>query len=456
MTRRQSHSVWLPLLTMLTILAMLTSCIRPVEPVVEMPLDVVTEEVTFQNDEITLAGTLTLPDAVGPHPALMLISGSGQQDRDETIPFVPGYKPFQLIAEYLTQQGIAVLRYDDRGVGGSTGDPSRATTADFAQDAEAGLTYLFSRPDINPKQIGLLGHSEGAIIAAMIAARNPDVAFVIAMAGPAVSGYDILIVQTERILRTADLSEEAVTAAMAQQRQVLDLTVAEKWDELKALLLNVGHQQIDALPAAQKEALGDVDAYLNQQIELSMRSMQGWMRYFLMYNPAEDWAQIKAPVLALFGGLDTQVDQAQNRPAFEAALQKAGNADVTIKVFEEANHLFQQAKTGSPEEYATLPAEFVPNFLETIGVWLLARTTGQDLRSVESQSSTHDYIAVLLAPDLPDGKAVSMTALDATKTMLKSAWLDLASLRALYYCKRTNAFLLSCQSYEMSIVSFNF
>lgn len=419
MTRRQSHGVWLLLLTMLTILAMLTSCIRPFEPAVEMPLGVVAEEVTFQNDEITLAGTLTLPDTVGPHPALMLISGSGQQDRDETIPIVPGYKPFRLIAEYLTQQGIAVLRYDDRGMGGSTGDPSSATTADFAQDAEAGLTYLLSRPEINHKQIGLLGHSEGAIIAAMIAARNPDVAFVITMAGPAVSGYDLLLVQTERILRAADLSEEAVTTTMAQQRQLMDLTVAEKWDELKALLLDVGRQQIDALPAAQKEALGDVDAYLNRQIELSMRSMQGWMRYFLMHNPADDWAQIKAPVLALFGGLDTQVDQAQNRPALEAALQKADNANVTIKVFKEANHLFQQAKTGSPDEYATLSAEFVPGFLETIGVWLLARTTGQDWRTVESQPSTHDYIAVLLAPDLPDGKAVPMMALDATKSMLE-------------------------------------
>lgn len=376
MKRNQLNAYWLRVFTLFLIFTFLAGCIKPIQPVTKLPTDYSAEDVTFTHSDITLAGTLTLPAKDGPHPAVILISGSGQQDRDEAIPIIPGYRPFQLIADHLTRQGIAVLRYDDRGVGQSTGDPSTATSADFAQDAEAGLTYLLSRPEINPKQIGLLGHSEGSLIAAMIAARNSNVAFVISMAGPAVSGYDLLLVQTERILRASDMTEDEVATALAEQRQALDLTVAGDWAALEALLLEVGHRQIEDLPAEQKAALGDVDAYLQQQIAQSMISMQGWMRYFLTYNPSDDWAQVKVPVLALFGGLDLQVDQAQNLPAMEAAL--ANNADVTIKLFEEANHLFQKAVTGSPEEYTTLPAEFVPRFLDTIGDWILARVEVAD------------------------------------------------------------------------------
>jgi pimeloyl-ACP methyl ester carboxylesterase len=339
------------------------------------------EEVTFAHtaggEEITLAGTLTLPDAPGPHPAVILISGSGQQDRDEAIPFVPDYRPFQVIADHLARQGVAVLRYDDRGVGGSTGDPSLSTSADFALDAEAAIAYLQERPEIDPAQIGLFGHSEGALIAAMIAARNPDVAFVISMAGPAVSGYDLLLLQSERVLAGLEMNAEEQAAALVEQQQVMDLVVAEDWEALEALLWETGRKQIEALPEAQRAALGDIDTFLAQQIALSMQNMQGWMRYFLVYNPADDWAQVDVPVLALFGGLDVQVDTAQNRPALEAALAEAGNDDVTVESFANANHLFQQAITGSPNEYATLPPDFVPGFLTTISDWLLARVDVQ-------------------------------------------------------------------------------
>ncbi len=376
MMRNRLNVYHWPVFTVLLVFILVTGCIQPIQPITEQPTDYRAEAVTFVNGDITLAGTLTLPNGAGPHPAVILISGSGQQDRDETIPLVPGYKPFWLIADQLTRQGIAVLRYDDRGVGQSTGDPTTATSADFAQDTEAGLNYLLTHPAINPKQIGLLGHSEGALIAAMIAARDPNVAFVISMAGPAVRGYDLLLVQTERILRSTAMNEEEVTTALAEQRQALDLTVAGEWEALEALLLEVGHRQVENLPATQKEALGDVDAYLEQQVSLSIVSMQGWMRYFLTHNPSDDWVQVAVPVLTLFGGLDTQVDQAQNLPAMQAAL--ADNPDVTVKLFDEANHLFQQAVTGSPEEYATLPAEFVPGFLDTIAEWLLARVDVQN------------------------------------------------------------------------------
>ena len=169
----------------------------PTEPAADLPY--AEEEVTFDHGDISLAGTLTMPESGGPFPALILISGSGQQDRDEALPIVPGYKPFREIADHLTRQGIAVLRYDDRGVGGSSGDPSLATSADFADDAEAAFTYLQARPEIDGQQIGMLGHSEGGMIEAMVAARNPDVAFLISMAGTAVSGYDTIIKQVERL-----------------------------------------------------------------------------------------------------------------------------------------------------------------------------------------------------------------------------------------------------------------
>jgi pimeloyl-ACP methyl ester carboxylesterase len=368
-----SRSHWLPVVGLL-LLVLVAGC-QPIRPVSQPTLPIDAREVTFPNGDITLAGTLTLPATPGPHPAVLLISGSGQQDRDEQIPFVPGYKPFQSIAEYLTDRGIAVLRYDDRGVGGSNGDPTHATSVDFAQDAEAGLNYLLTLPEINHEQIGLFGHSEGSIIAAMIAANNPDVAFVISMAGPAVSGYDLLLLQTERVLSTSGMSDEEVASAMKDQRQMLDLTVAGDWPALETFMLEVGRKQIAALPAEQREALGDPEVFLQKQAEMSMPAMQGWMRWFLTHNPADDWQQIDAPVLALFGGLDTQVDLEQNRPAMEEALSTAGNDDVTVRVFDDANHLFQQAITGSPQEYATLPAQFVAGFLDTIGEWITARVT---------------------------------------------------------------------------------
>lgn len=369
-----TNPYWLRLIPLLLVLVLAAGC-QPIRPVSQPASPIDAREVTFQNGDITLAGTLTLPATPGPHPAVLLISGSGQQDRDEQIPFVPGYKPFLSIAEYLTGFGIAVLRYDDRGVGGSSGDPTHATSVDFAQDAEAGLNYLLTLPEINHEQVGLFGHSEGSIIAAMIAAANPDVAFVVSMAGPAVSGYDVLLLQTELVLRASGMSDAELANALEEQRQALDLTVAGDWPALESLLLEAGRKQIAALPAEQREALGDPEAFLQKQIEATIPAMQGWMRAFLIHNPAQDWQQIDAPVLALFGGLDTQVGLAQNRPPMEAALTAAGNPDVTVQVFDDANHLFQKAITGAPDEYAKLPVQFVAGFLDTIGEWITARVT---------------------------------------------------------------------------------
>jgi hypothetical protein len=284
-----------------------------------------------------------------------------------------------VIADALTRQGIAVLRYDDRGVGQSTGDLSQATTMDFAADAEAGIDALLARQEINPDQIGVFGHSEGGSIAAMLGARNPNVAFVIGMAPPAVSGYDLLVKQIERIALASGLSADQAAQAAEQERQMLDYALDQDWQGAQDYLKQIMMDQIKALPEDQQAALGDPEALAAQRIPPQIEALKTpWIQAALTYDVGQDWAKITVPVLALFGGLDAQVDVDQNRSALEAALGQAKNPDVTVKVFPEANHLFLQAKTGSPNEYATLPTDFVPGFLETISDWLLARVTVGD------------------------------------------------------------------------------
>jgi pimeloyl-ACP methyl ester carboxylesterase len=343
---------------------------RPAEASTE-PLPYTEEEVTFNNGDITLAGTLTLPEGEGPFPAVLLLTGSGQQNRDEELPIVDGYRPFREIADYLSRQGYAVLRYDDRGIGGSGGDPTTATTEDFAEDARAGLAYLESRPEVDAKATGLLGHSEGAIIAAMLAAETPDVAFVVSLAGPAVSGADVLVKQVERLAAASGRSAAEAQAAARDEQEVVDMAVAEDWEGVAARIAELLQEQIDALPEEQRAQLGDPAALIEQRVAMQVEARQSpWYRFFLAHNPAENWAKVTAPVLAVYGTLDAQVDAAQNRAPLEAALAAAGNEDVTVLELPTANHLFQEAKTGAFEEYAMLEGRLQPALLEAIGDWL--------------------------------------------------------------------------------------
>jgi hypothetical protein len=332
------------------------------------------EEITVSNGDVTLAGTLTLPEGNGPFPAVLLLTGSGQQNRDEELAIAPGYKPFRVLADALTRQGIAVLRYDDRGVGASTGDLTQVTTIDFAADAEAVFEALRARSEIDPQQVGLFGHSEGGIIAASIAARNTDVAFVIGMGAPALSGYDVLVKQVERLAAASGASAEEAATAAEQERTILDFVIDQDWQGAEDYLRQIMLEQIEALPEDQKTALGDPDKVVAERLAPQIEAFKSpWFQNFLTYDVGEDWAKVTVPVLALYGGMDAQVDAGQNKPALEASLSQAKNPDVTIKVLPKANHLFQQATTGSVDEYATLPPDFVPGFLDTIGEWLLAR-----------------------------------------------------------------------------------
>jgi pimeloyl-ACP methyl ester carboxylesterase len=257
----------------------------PAQEVVDLPY--IAEEVTFEHGEITLAGTLTLPDAKGAHPAVILITGSGPQDRDESIEPLAAIKPFALIADYLTQAGIAVLRYDDRGIGQSTGDFAAATSADFADDTEAALDYLLSRPEIDPQQIGLLGHSEGGLVAAMLAARRPDVAFVISMAGPSVDGRATMISQLERVLRASATDDEVIARQSQLQIALFNALLEGDEDQQSDAMVNLVLYQLQSLPQEQLDGISDLEAYAQSLVAQQLPGYQSdWWAFFLTHDPA--------------------------------------------------------------------------------------------------------------------------------------------------------------------------
>jgi hypothetical protein len=327
---------------------------RPQEP--KPPFPYIAEEAGYDNGEVHLAGTFTKPKGDGPFPAVLLITGSGQQNRDEEI---MGHKPFWVLADYLTRRGIAVLRVDDRGIGGSTGIFRTSTTADFATDVTAGVTYLLSRGDVDKTHAGLIGHSEGAIIAPMVAAKMPQVAFIVMLAGTALPGDQIVAGQTYQANILAGATPEQ----------------AAKAREFEAKLLAIDVSETD--PAAREKkmlALADGETAVQKTLREQMPALQSpWYRYFLAYDPRPALTKVKCPVLALDGSKDTQVGAEQNIPLIQAALKEGGNHDVTVKIFPGVNHLFQDANTGAVAEYATIEQTISPAVLKTIGDWIEKR-----------------------------------------------------------------------------------
>jgi fermentation-respiration switch protein FrsA (DUF1100 family) len=326
---------------------------RPQNPIKPYPYK--SEDVAYENkvQKVTLAATLTIPQGKGPFPAVVLITGSGAQDRDESL---LGHKPFLILSDYLTRHGIAVLRADDRGTAKSTGNFATATTADFATDTEAGIAYLKTRTEVDPHKIGLIGHSEGGEIAPMIAARNPDVAFIVMMAGPGVRGDEILVEQVQAIAESNGKSHEDAVKEAAQEREILNLIETEK-DEA-------------ALEKGLRGKLaGDVP---ETQIGVSIQTLTSpWFRFFLTYDPAIALRKVTCPVLAIGGEKDTQVPVKENLPAIRAALEQGGNKHFEVDELPGLNHLFQTAKTGSPNEYAQIEETIAPAALEKIASWIL-------------------------------------------------------------------------------------
>jgi pimeloyl-ACP methyl ester carboxylesterase len=302
---------------------------------------------------VRLAGTLTLPKGPGPFPVAVLIVGSGPHDRDETI---FGHKPFLVLADDLTRRGIAVLRYDKRGVGGSTGGAFDATTADFAADARAAVAYLRTRKDIDRGRIGLIGHSEGGAIAPMVAADDPRVAFVVMMAGPGVPGDELLVAQNRAILKAAGGSEAALTTAEQANRKIYgivksDVSDAEAQSQVATVLVGLGQGPMQARAGA-------------------AQASAPWIRWWLRHDPRPVLARLRCPVLAIDGSKDLQVVADQNLPEIRKALKD--DPDATVLELPGLNHLFQTADTGAVAEYAKISETISPLALTTIGDWVVA------------------------------------------------------------------------------------
>lgn len=336
---------------------------RPQEP--RPPFTYRSEEVSIKNEQdgITLAGTLTLPEKGDSFPAVVLITGSGAQNRDEEM---MGHKPFLVIADYLTRNGIAVLRCDDRGTASSKGNYATATNEDFAKDAEAAFNYLRQRKEINPKKIGMVGHSCGGTVAFNVGARNPAVAFVVSLAGAAVQGDSLMIKQVELISKSqgmADAIWQTMKPAIRQRYNIL-LQTDKTTDEIRKEVY------ADVTKTMSPEALKDLNTA--QQLSAQLNSMTSpWYLQFMRYDPTGDLKKIKCPVFGLNGEKDIQVDATMNLNAIQQRISENGNKKVTIKAYPNLNHLFQTCSAGTLAEYGQLEETISPEVLKDMTEWIL-------------------------------------------------------------------------------------
>lgn len=347
---------------------------RPQEP--QEPYPYREEEVTYENpkQKVKIAGTLTLPEGPGPFPAVLLVSGSGAQNRDEAL---MGHKPFWVLADHLTRQGIAVLRVDDRGIGGSTGSLFAADLDDNTSDALAGVKFLRSRQEIAAKEIGLIGHSEGALVAPMAATRSSDVAFVVLLAGPSVRLEELLREQSAAIERARGASESLIEANAKVSKRLTDILASEAVDSTAQRRLEA--EIARATPELQAVQRTAADSTIVRTWEAQAKGQlpvltSRWFRHLLQHDPAPVLKKIRVPVLALFGGKDLQVPPAQNAPVMEKALQAGNNQDFAVEVLPGLNHLFQHAETGLVDEYARIEETMAPEVLERIARWIRERT----------------------------------------------------------------------------------
>lgn len=320
------------------------------------------EDVTVPNPSapgVALAGTLTIPGGAGPFPAAVLISGSGPQDRDETI---YGHKPFAVLADHLSRHGIAVLRYDDRGVGASTGEHGSATSADFATDANAVLRYLRGRPEIDPGAVGFIGHSEGGLIGPIAAADNDHVAFLVMLAGPGTNTVQLSLSQRRLLGLSQGASAEQLARSEPALRALYEAARSSDDPEQAAAKVRA------ALTVETLQALGESEA---QRDAVVGRFTSPWMHYFVRYDPAVFLSRVRAPILAVGGSLDWQVPTQENLAGLRTIL--AHHPDATIRELPGLNHMFQTARTGAMGEYADIPETFAPGAMALITDWMLAR-----------------------------------------------------------------------------------
>ncbi|MDF7777009.1 alpha/beta hydrolase [Sphingomonas sp. AOB5] len=332
---------------------------RPQLPRAPFPYAI--EELSFLNGDVSNACTLTLPHGKGPHPVAYLLTGTGPQDRDETM---VGHKPFLVLADHLARNGIAALRCDDRGVGGSSGRFNTSTLEDFADDVDSGLAMLMARPEIDKARVGLIGHSEGGIVASMVASRRKDVAFVVQMAGPGAAVYDLLLKQGEEMARAQGYPEAVIAEQNELRRTIFEAVRAAPTPEaartaVETILIAKGMPADGAKRMAARSTRPDVMRILN-------------------VDPATTLSQVRAPVLAIVGSKDTQVPPTMNLPLLRAAL--AGNPDATVTELPGLNHLMQTVRTGAVSEYYLTEETIAPLALDTITNWLAKRGFGRKVR----------------------------------------------------------------------------
>lgn len=337
---------------------------RPQNPKPPYPYDA--QEVAYETSGgIKLAGTLTLPRAPGPFPAAIMITGSGPQDRDEAL---MGHQPFLVIADYLTRRGIAVLRLDDRGVGGSTGKSTQETLDDMAGDVITDVEYLKGRKEIDAKHIGVIGHSEGGIVGPAAAVRSPDIAFVVMLAGTGVVGTEVLKLQGEAIIRASGGSEQQVADEHAMQEMIFRVLRSEPDD-------NAALEKMMTEWKAERKSPGASPGASDDMMRAQFKAVTSpELRSFLFYDPSDALRKLKVPVLALNGSRDVQVPPQQNLPAIAAALAAAGNTDYTVSELPGLNHLFQKCNKCTVQEYGELEETFSPTALEIMGDWLVRHT----------------------------------------------------------------------------------
>ena len=345
--------------------AIVKPVIRPQDPT-DFPYK--QEEVSFSNPKggNQLSGTLTIPNTGKVTKIVVLISGSGPQNRNEEIAQY-NHRPFLVWSDWLTRNGIAVLRYDDRGVGKSTGVFNNSTSADFADDAEAAVDYIKSRADLNKLSIGLVGHSEGGMIAPMVASRNSNVKFIVLLAGPGIPISKLLVQQNKDIMRLAGAPDNAVDAAATLNEKIYAAVINDKNlanEEFKSKMSTFLTAELNGNQAGSP-------ADIAQQVKTITNQVSGtWYRYFLAFDPAVYLSKLKSPVLAVNGTLDAQVASEPNLNGIKESLSKAGHKHFEIVPLEGLNHLLQKSTTGSPNEYGEISETVNPIALQKVSDWI--------------------------------------------------------------------------------------
>lgn len=341
---------------------------RPQEPL--KPYPYYSEEVTFKNtqENITLQGTLTMPSKNGNYPVVILISGSGPQNRDYEY---SGHKPFLILANYLTTNGIAVLRYDDRDFGKSIDVINKSSITDFSTDITSAISYLKTRKEIIKNKIGLIGHSEGGIVASMVAASCNDVNFIILLGAPGIEGSKIMLKQFELYPKVLGASKSEIRKYNTRMKQVVKMVSnSENRVDLKTNLTKLLNETYDKTPAVMIPK--NVSKKLHIEYSANRLSSASFIE-LLNYDPEPILSKVTCPVLALNGEKDIQVTPNENLVGIKTLLLKNGNTNVTIKEIPSLNHFFQECKTGSPMEYKTIEQTFSPIALKEISDWILGK-----------------------------------------------------------------------------------